>query len=76
MTPQTGPTRIVQILPATITIDEDGISNTVSMDCLKWESTLMAIQDGMDDANHCDKHGLPTEAVRQNVRTNTRYERT
>lgn len=64
--PKTGPFRIVEIFQSTETMDEDGISNSVFIDDITLASTLIIVQDVIDDPNNGNRHGLPpTEGGRK-----------
>lgn len=64
-----GPFKIVKTLPTTVPIDEDVISSTVLIERITLAPALTAAQDVMDDANHGNKDGLPTDTMQKIVHT-------
>lgn len=69
MSPKIGSFIIVDILPNTVTIDEDGLSNTVSIDRVTFRTTLVTVQNVKDNAHNGNKGGLQTDAISQKVNT-------
>lgn len=67
MSPEIVAFRFVEISPSTITINEDGMSNTVSIDGVTLRLTLIAVQDVLDDASNRNEDGLTRKALQQNV---------
>lgn len=49
--------------------EEDSISNTVSVDFVEFEPTLMIMQDLTDDANMGGEDSLRTDAMQSNIYT-------
>lgn len=51
--------------PSTVTIDENGILNTVSIDRITLDPTSIIVPDVTDDANG-NNDGFPTDLMRNN----------
>lgn len=66
MSHKVGPFRVVNISPSTVTIDNDCISNTMSIHPVTLLPTLISVQDAMNDENTGNKDELPTGATGQN----------
>lgn len=60
---------IVKISSCTVTIDEDGIWNTVSVDHATLAPTLITVQDIIDNANNGNKDKYWQDATKKNVHT-------
>lgn len=63
MYPKIGAFKIVEILPSTVSMDKDGISNTVSIDHTPLVPTLISINDIGYNVNSDKKSGLPTDPI-------------
>lgn len=65
-----GPLRVVEVSPSTVTINENGLSSTVSIDHLMLAPTPITVQDVISNANNGNKHELRTGAVWQDENLN------
>lgn len=63
MSPKVGPFRVIEVSPRTVTIDEDGILNTVSSNHVTLAPTRTTVQEKRNNANNGNKAELPTGAM-------------
>lgn len=63
MSPEAGPFRVLQTLPSTGTINNDGISNTVSIDCTTLAPTPINFQDVLRNSSSGTWDRLPIDPM-------------
>lgn len=67
MSPKAGPSTVVEVSPSTVTIMEDDISNTVSINRVILAPTLNTLKNVMNEAKNGNNEKWPTVTMGQNA---------